>query len=705
MTPRPATRIVMKLLLFGLIGAFSLVASTTLPAQRVSTELATGWQFIKEDVDLAAATGTWQNVTIPHTWNAQDELRGKAGNPTLKDGYYRGACWYALSLDAPECWKKKRVFIRFEAAALVSKTYLNGAFLGEHRGGFTAFCYELTPYLHFGGANDLRVQVDNSPQEDVPPLSGDFNIDGGLYRPVHLIVTDPVCITPLNFASPGIYLTTKFLDRDKATVEIKSLVSNGRDSSVTVTVESEIEDAAGHVVATNSSKSVIEPRQTLPVIQTVSIATPHLWNGRKDPYLYSAIVRVFGAGQELDEATQQLGLRTLAISQAQGFLLNGDPYPIHGVNLHQDYADQGWALTPADHDQDAKIILDMGATAVRLAHYPQSEYFHDLCDRNGLLLWNEVSLVNEIRDTPQFSANADLQLHEMILQRFNHPSAAFWGTFNELENAKTPSPDALLQHLKAVIHRLDPSRIDVGASDHRPRAYNTIPTAICFNVYLGWYGRDMPDALPKLIADCAHEVGKRIGISEYGAGGNPFQHQEGPPQKIDPNGQFHPEEWQAYVHERDWAIMRDNPNLWGTFLWCMFDFPSAGRNEGGHPGLNDKGLVTEDRATKKDAYFFYKANWNPEPMVYLASRRSTLRHFATTDVKVYSNCAGVELTVNGQSLGVQSPDEIKIARWTNVTLRPGSNHIEAAAVGPSSKTSDSCDWALEAGKDEPAVNK
>ena len=678
-----------------LFAAFIFLVATTLHAERQTIPLDSDWKFIKQNVDLTAATGNWENVNVPHTWNAQDGQLGKVGNPKLKDGYYRGACWYSRSLDVPEAWKGKRVFIRFEAAALVSKTYLNGELLGEHRGGFTAFCYELTPRLHFGAANDLRVQVDNSHQEDVPPLSGDFNVDGGLYRPVHLIVTDAVCITPLDLASPGVYLTTKLLDKEKATIEIKSLISNGGDSSANVTVEAEIKDAAGKPACTLSSEQNIGENKTEPVTLTLTIPKPRLWNGRKDPYLYSATVRVIRNGKMVDELSQPLGLRTFAISQEQGFLLNGEPYPIHGVNRHQDRIDKGWALSHSDQDEDAQIILDMGATAIRLAHYPQSEYFHGLCDRNGLLLWNEVSLVNAIRATPEFSANAELQLRELILQRYNHPSAAFWGTFNELENQKTPPPDSLLQRLKDVIRELDPSRIDVGASNHNARAYNKIPTGICFNTYPGWYGNGMPDEIAIYIDDRAKEVGKRIGISEYGGGGNPFQHQEGPPQKIDQKGQFHPEEWQSYIHEREWRVMQGNPKLWGTFLWVMFDFASAGRNEGGHPGLNDKGLVSQDRKVKKDAYFFYKANWNPEPMVYIASRRSTQRKLASTEVQVYSNCAEVELKVNGKSLGTMKPDDIKVVRWPGVTLQPGNNTIEVVGQSDGKTVADSCEWVLE----------
>ena len=680
-----------------LIGTFLFLVSTNLFAQRQTTDLATGWKFIKADVGPTAATDGWETVTVPHTWNVEDGQAGKVGNPTLPDGYYRGACWYALSIDAPVDWKNKRVFIRFEAASLVSKTYLNGELLGEHRGGFTAFCYELTPHLHVGAANDLRVQVDNSHQEDVPPLSGDFNVDGGIYRPVELIVTDPVCVTPIDFASPGVYLTTKTLDKDNATIEIKSLISNGGDAAAKVTVESEIKDADGKSVAKLSGEQSIDGTKTAPVVQTITFPSPHLWNGRKDPYLYTATVRVLRDGKEVDEMIQPLGLRTVAITQDQGFLLNGQPYPIYGVNRHQDFYNKGWAVSPADHDEDAQIMLDMGVTAIRLTHYPQSEYFHSLCDKNGMLLWNEVSLVNTINDTPAFSANAEQQLRELILQRYNHPSAAFWGMFNELDNQKTPPPETLLTHLQTVIHELDPSRIDVGASDHNSKPYNHIPTGICFNFYPGWYGKGTAEDMAKDIDDRAKEVGKRIGISEYGAGGNPFQHQEGSPQKVGANkAPFHPEEWQSHVHEIDWKIIKDNPNLWGTFVWCMFDFPSAGRNEGGHPALNDKGLVTQDRKVEKDAYFFYKANWNPEPMVYIASRRSTPRKLATTEVKVYSNCANVELTVNGQSQGKMAPDDVKIARWPSVTLQPGDNKIEVSADGPNGKVTDTCDWVLGA---------
>jgi beta-galactosidase len=683
----------MKFTSFAAFGALLLVGSVCAFAGRETSELAAGWKFTEGDPGLAATTGTWDAVSVPHTWNAKD------GQPDRfpigqKSSYYRGVGWYERTLKIPAGWQGKRVFVRFQAAALTATVYINGEELGGHRGGFTAFCFELTPHLHFGASNELRVRVDNSIQQDVAPLSGDFNVDGGLYRPVELIVTDEVCISPLDHASPGVYLTTKSLDQTKGDVEVKAVLSDGGTAERKVTVDASIANAAGSIVSKGEQAIEVFPGEAGLATLDLSVANPHLWQGRADPYLYTVTVRLKRDGHVVDTVSQPLGLRTVAISEPQGFLLNGQPYAIHGVNRHQDFASKGWAAAASDHAADARDMLEMGVTAVRLTHYPQSEALHDICDRNGLLLWNEISLVDLIDGSPAFADNAEEQMREMILQRYNHPSAVFWGLFNELENRKTPPPDALLRRLMGVIDGLDPSRIDVAATDHDNRSYNKIPPAICFNRYPGWYGSGHPDDLAGMIDKAYAEIGHRIGISEYGAGANPAQHVEGAPQKVDPKGQFHPEEWQATVHEREWAILQDNPKLWGTFLWVMYDFPSATRSEGSHSGLNDKGMITQDRKTKKDVFYFYKANWNPAPMVYLTGKRLTVRHLPVMEVKAYSNAPEVELWVNGKSVGTAKPDSVKIVRWPNVALRPGANRIEAIAHAGNKTLKDSCDWNL-----------
>ena len=666
-------------------------------AARETADLASGWKFIKQDAGATAPAANWDAVTIPHTWNNLDAQKGVRGNPGIPGGYFRGACWYERSLDVPAAWKGRRVFIRFEAASIVARVYLNGDLIGEHRGAFTAFCFELTSHLRFGQTNELRVRVDNANQPDVPPLSGDFNMDGGIYRPVKLIVTDGVCITPLDFASPGVYETIKSLDDQHASVEIKSLISNGGSTAQSPAVETIIKNADGTVVAQHTRTATIAAGQTVVSTEVLDIASPHLWNGRKDPYLYSVAVRVHRGNDTVDEVVQPLGLRTVAITQERGFLLNGKPYPIHGVSRHQDRRDKGWALSAEDHQQDAGMILEMGVTAVRNAHYPQSGTWHDLADHNGLLMWDEISLVRTINDTPAFTAGSELEAREMILQLYNHPSIAFWGLFNELGNLPTPPPDTMLRTLKAEVKELDSSRVIVAATDHPNKSYNLIPDWTCFNIYPGWYRPATPGP-DDTITQFSREIGKRTALSEYGAGGNPFQHEEGPVVwrggKM-ANNPFHPEEYQAAVHEVDYAQIAVNPDLWGSFMWTMFDFASATKNEGGTVGINDKGMVTQDRAVKKDVFYFYKANWSDEPVLYITSRRFTDRTKATTDIKIYSNAGAVELSVNGKSEGRRDAGKNGVFLWQAVQLSPGQNQIDARAERNGKPLSDSCIWTLK----------
>jgi beta-galactosidase len=697
------------LLLAAFLGAFA-----SARAQRQVTDLATGWKFILQDAAPDAPVAGWQDVTVPHTWNTSNEesvpvpADAAPAQGGLVPHYFRGVGWYDHALDIPAAWQGRRVFIQFEAASEVAAVYLNGRPVGGHRGSFTAFCLELTAGLKFGERNDLRVRVDNALNREVAPLSGDFNIDGGIYRPVHLIVTDPVCVTPLEHASPGVFLTTRVLAAKEARVEVRTLLSNGSPQAAAVELIAEIKDATGQTVGTARTQVDLPATATAqPVVQDVVLTAPHLWKGRQDPYLYAASVRVLRNGHAVDEVVQPLGLRTVAITEAQGFLLNGQPYPIYGIDCHQDLKDHGWAMSPADHDRDVQLILDMGVTAIRLAHYPQSEYLHSLCDRAGILLWNEVSFVNRVPDpredpaapsptTLAFRANLEEQLRELILQRYNHPAAAFWGLFNELGTGTTDAVALpIVRRLNELAHQLDPSRLTVSASNHPQNQTNLVADRPCYNIYPGWYSLLEKADAGKLIDEIYAQHHRRIALSEYGAGSNPAQHQEGALTPPKANGGLqHPEEWESYVHERDWAQIRNNPKLWGSFIWVMFDFASAGRSEGGQPGINDKGMVTQDRQIRKDAYFFYQANWTDRPMVYVTSRRDTPRRTALTDVKVYSNCPEVELFLNGQSLGRVKPDELRIARWSAVTLKAGTNAVRAVGLADGPSVSDDCVWTL-----------
>ena len=730
-----------------------LCAVSSIHAEREVQHLTQDWKFIRQDVDLYANTKKWEAVTVPHTWNALDGQAGpaeisskqetpeqaaaatqvwmaeieasKAKDSHTKKGLYEGACWYARKLEIPEDWEgKRRVFIRFQAACLVARVYLNDAFIGEHRGGFTAFCFELTDYLKFGNKNELRVQVDNSRREDVPPLFGDFNLYGGIYRPVDLIVTDELCISPLDYASPGVYMTTKSLNDSQAVVEVRTLVSNGqkpvlasksedqtpgaettkttkgkkdyiRPPPVRITLSTQIQDKSGQIVAQDSKENDVPSEEVVPFIQTLKIKDPHRWNGRLDPYLYRVVVTVQREGSAVDQVIQPLGLRDFAIKEGQGFYLNGKPYPVLGVNRHQDIRNKGWALSAQEEENDAKLIQEMGANAIRNAHYPQSQNWHDIHDRLGTLLWDEIPLVNVTRNTRAFWQNTEETLREMVSQLYNHPSSIWWGLFNELGTRPMPPSDEQLKHLQAVAKELDPQRFVVAASCKYNQSFNLVTEQMAFNHYPAWYHDSAPSEMKNFVEKRSKSVKKPIAISEYGAGGNIAHHTEGAPVRPEPRGPFHPEEYQSYVHEGDWAAMKDDPLIWGTFIWNMFDFACRGRKEGNVPSLNDKGLITHDRKIKKDAFYFYKANWNPEPMVYLTSRRATARKEPITEIKAYSNSPEVELFVNGVSVGKAQPNSFKICRWEQIKLKPGSNSIRVVAPSEKITLEDSCVWRLD----------
>lgn len=674
-------------------------------AQRLEADLSGPWKFIKQDAGIDAAFDGWEDVTLPHTWNNLDGQNGKAADPGLEAGYYRGPGWYARKLDVPAAWQGRRIFLRFDAAAVVTDAYLNGKHLGQHRGAFGAFVYELTGLAQPGGENVLRVKVDNTKVEDVAPLSGDFTVFGGIYRPVHLFATDPVCITPLYYGTSGVFLTQKKVNSGQAVLGVEAKISNGGTERIAGKVEVEVLDRAGQQVGKVTTSEEIAAGETKSVVQTLALQNPHLWNGRPDPYLYQVRVKLMRDGKAIDEVTQNLGLRTMEITAGKGFLLNGQPYPLHGVNRHQELKDRGWALSPEEDEGDFKIIFDMGVTAVRLAHYPQSQHVLDICDRAGLIVWEEIPIVERISDSKAFAENAAEQLKEMIYQGMNHPSIAFWGIYNELNatwiKVKHADSVPLLTSLRELAHSLDPSRPVVAASwTADPLPMHVVPDWQSLNTYPGWYWGKVEDFTKTVEKAAGNYQRQRIGISEYGAGANPAQHQEGKftkPPSPDPNakGAFHPEEYQTFAHESYWAQIKDNPNIWGSFVWAMFDFASDGRNEGDQPGMNDKGLVTHDRKLKKDAYYFYKANWNPEPMVYIAARRNTPRKQAKTDIDVFTSAGPVELKVNGESLGTIKPNDLHISRWSNVELKPGTNQIEAIVEGGAKPLTDKCEWTLE----------
>ena len=649
------------------------LGASSLFAQRADLLLDGGWMFrFSHQVEKSSSSP----VSLPHTWNAQDALSGKID-------YKRGIGNYQRKLYVRPEWKGKRLFLRFEGANSVADVFINGKHVGEHRGGYSAFVFEITDRVRYGADNQLWVRVNNGEQLDVMPLVGDFNFYGGLYRDVHLVVTEPACISLTDYASPGVYLRQTRVTPEQADVDAVVKLSNRGDAQE-VQVKLSVKDGDREVVRAEQTVT-LAARQDSEVRLPVSILKPRLWNGTADPFSYRAEVTLWADGRETDRVAQPLGLRFYRIDPAEGFFLNGKHLPLHGVCRHQDRPEIGNALRLRHHEEDIRLMREMGVNAARLAHYQQAEDMYRLTDREGIVVWAEIPFVGPggyadkgFVDLPAFKENGQQQLRELIRQNFNHPSICVWGLFNELkEEGDNPIP--YIKELNELAHQEDTTRPTTAASN-QGGDMNFITDLIAWNRYDGWYG-SRPSTLATFL-DKTHAAHPElcIAISEYGAGASVYHQQDSLKQPV-PTDYWHPENWQTYYHIENWKILAERPFVWGTFVWNMFDFGAAHRHEGDRPGINDKGLVTFDRRQKKDAFYFYKANWNPEPMVHIAGKRLRQASREVQTIQVFTNCPKVELWVNGKSCGTVVPDKYAIAEWKEVRLIPGENRIVVRSVG------------------------
>lgn len=667
---------------------FAMAVSMQTLAQRENILINQDWNFrFSHQVDKNSS----RRVDLPHTWNAQDALSGKPD-------YKRGIGNYDKKLFIRSEWKGKRLFLRFEGANCVSNVFINGKQIGEHRGGYGAFIFEITDKVNYGKDNTVLVRVNNGEQLDVMPLVGDFNFYGGIYRDVHLLVTEDICISPLDYASPGVYLFQQHVGEKQAAVLARINLSNGTEHPRQATLRLQVKEGDKVVYQADKKVTVAPHTSVQPEEMSFTLLNPRLWNGREDPFMYQTVITLVKDGKEIDKVEQPLGLRYYATDADRGFFLNGKHLPLHGVCRHQEWAEVGNALRPMHHEEDTRLMLEMGVNAIRLAHYPQATYMYDLMDRNGIVTWAEIPFVGPggyadkgFVDQPSFRENGKEQLKEMIRQHFNHPSICFWGLFNELkENGDNPLE--YIKELNVLAHQEDPTRPTTSASN-QGGAINFITDNIAWNRYDGWYG-----ATPATLAswlDKTHQTHPeiKIAISEYGAGASIY-HQQDSLVQTSPGSWWHPENWQTEYHIQNWKIISERPYVWGSFVWNMFDFGAAHRTEGDRPGINDKGLVTHDRKVKKDAFYFYKANWNPEPMVYIAGHRSVNRVKPVTEVQIFSNCAEVTLKVNGQIIKKMQPDGVKVCIFKDIRLKKGENNIEVSAKNGKRVITDACCWIL-----------
>ena len=668
---------------------FAAAFSMQMLAQREDKLINQDWSFrFSHQVNANAA----RRVDLPHTWNAQDALGGKYD-------YKRGIGNYTKKIFIRPEWQSKRLFLRFEGANCVSNVFVNGKHIGEHRGGYGAFVFEITDKVEYGKENTLLVRVNNGEQLDVMPLVGDFNFYGGIYRDVHLLLTDNLCISPLDYASSGVYLIQQQITDKQAAICARINLSNGTGELRKAVLRLQVNDGKKTVYETEKEVSMIPHTDVQVENIEFILKNPRLWNGTQDPFMYQTVVTLIKDGKELDKVEQPLGVRYYITDPDKGFFLNGKHLPLHGVCRHQERAEVGNALYPVHHEEDTRIMLDMGVNAVRLAHYPQATYMYDLMDKYGIVTWAEIPFVGPggyadkgFVDQPSFRENGKEQLKEMIRQHYNHPSICFWGLFNELKE-QGDNPVEYIKELNAMAHREDPTRPTTSASN-QDGALNFITDHIAWNRYDGWYGATPATLATWLDATHKNHPEIKIAISEYGAGASIYHQQDSLVQTV-PGSWWHPENWQTEYHIQNWKIINERPYVWASFVWNMFDFGAAHRMEGDRSGINDKGLVTHDRKIKKDAYYFYRANWNPEPMIYIAGRRNVNRVKPLVDVQVFSNVEEVILIVNDCQCRRMKPDSLKVCLFKEVPLRKGRNEIEVRASDSKKQLIDRCTWILQ----------
>lgn len=608
---------------------------------RMCRQMMENWQFAKLaavcDAPPQMLDAELRPISLPHVWN-KDQPEAA------------GCCLYQTKWEEPELPAKKHWFVAFDAVGGVARVFLNGVDLGEHRGGYSRFCFDATHAMR-QGQNRLQVLADNTRYPDVNPLLGDFTYFGGIYRTVSLLQTNDDYFLPTYYGTCGLEVEADA----NGSIRLNAWVQAGEGAEV----EYRITDACDNTVA-QTRVAAASPGVTL------TVAAPRLWDGQNDPYLYCCTAVLWKDGAARDSVSLPFGFRGIRLTPEQGFFLNGQPMRLHGVAKHQDFAGMGCAPTEAQLELDQSIIREIGANAVRLSHYQHPQFVYDQCDRDGLVVWAEIPMLAMPDNNPEIIENAKQQLTELILQNRHHPSICFWGVQNEIamlgESAQTYCG---VKELNALVKRLDPSRISAGANLYcvqNNSPLNFLNDAVGYNIYFGWYYGALEDYGAFLARFHADNPEVPLGITEYGVDCNLQYHSDAPVCKD------YTEEFQCVYHETVYAAIEADERLWGSFVWNMFDFSSAIRDEGGIKAQNCKGLVSYDRSIRKDSFYFYKACWAHQPFVHLTGKRFQNRCGETTTVKAYSNCPSVTLCVNGVPFATREGRRVFV--FEHVPLQP-----------------------------------
>ncbi len=675
------------LLLIGLIH-FTFVRAQVPSLKHRKPIAVTDWKFSKGVIYNAQSTdfddGLWKDVKVPHTYSMD----------AIEDvGYYRGMAWYRNQMVIPKSMEGERVFIRFEGVGQEATVFVNGQKVGKHVGGYSAFCFEITNAVQLGEKNTIVVKVSNAPNFlRIPVDDALFNHYGGIYRAVHIFSTPSCNIAPTFFASSGVFVTLKALERDKANLEVRTHLSSIKSTDNTV-LDIKVSDKTKKIVF--QKEVIIDKLSSGDSILTteIEIRNPILWNARKNPHLYTVEVNLIN-DQQSDKVVETFGVKTFEVDAEKGVVLNGAPYRIYGVAMHQEWKERGPALLPEHHKVDMEMVEEIGATGLRLSHYQHSDITYQKADEMGLMVWTEIPFVHNY--SGREGQNAIQQLKELIYQNYNHPSIYAWGLWNEVRawKSKDEPPVLLTKKLNELAHQIDPSRLTVSASDRGMESnMGNLTDLQAWNKYYGWYYGEYAD-MGKWLDDARKDYPHiALGISEYGVGGNIYQQDRTKLEK--PIGNYFPEPVQTNYHEITWKIIKDRPYVWSSFVWNMFDFSVAGWNRGGIKNLNHKGLVTFDRKVKKDAFYFYKANWSDAPVLHIAEARNSQRTEAITTVKVFTNLEKVTLKLNGKVIQKQKlKSDMHTIVFENIHLQKGENKIEVMSEKGKESFTHKADWFL-----------
>ena len=598
-------------------------------SMRKVIKLMTGWNFTDQKGNKAP-------VELPHTWNAKDGQDG--GND-----YYRGTLVYDNHFEKPKFTEEKeRVYLQFHGVNASANIILNGESVCRHDGGYSTFRVDVTDKLKED--NSIVIEVDNSVNDRVYPQKADFTFYGGIYRDIELLIVKKEHFDLDYYGGPGIKYTTTVTGKDAEVNVVTYVNEEAKKAGAKVVVE--LLDDRGNVIADAEGLDVM-----------LHITNVHLWDGLEDPYLYQIKATLVKNGTEVDEISCNCGVRTFEFSPKDGFHLNGRPYPLHGVSRHQDYRGIGNAIGKEQHDKDMELIREVGANTIRLAHYQHDQYFYDLCDKVGMIVWAEIPYISE--HLANGNENTISQMKELIIQNYNHPSIVVWGVSNEITISGRKYKKQMLENhhvLNDLCHKMDPTRLTTLACYavcHPFHPVSKITDLVGWNLYLGWY---VPFLwLNDLWISFYHFVypERCLCYSEYGAEGMPNLHSKKP--KRGDNS----EEYHSKYHEYMLECFKRHPYMWAHYYWNMFDFAADARNQGGEPGMNHKGLMTFDRKTKKDAFYLYKAYWNKkDKFVYLAGKRYEFRSAPKQTITVYSNLDEVSLYHNGKLVGTKKGENV-----------------------------------------------